>query len=164
MYVLLFWWLIFNKHLWDSVYTVLVILQRKRRFKRNLGSPVKNCPRAFLICLSESVRRGLILPACDIYWRIVRNANKDKIGIEWIDLKWISPRSTFDITVDRSFSAFLSRINEDGAKIEPNLLTSESILGQCCHVSMSLFTLESNLHQCCSDTMTLFTSESILDL
>ena len=42
-----------------------VILRRKRHFKRNLGSPVKNCPRVSLICPSESVTRGPILIGCD---------------------------------------------------------------------------------------------------
>ena len=32
---------------------------------RNLGSPVKNCPKVSLIYLSESVRRGFILIDCD---------------------------------------------------------------------------------------------------
>ena len=31
----------------------------------NLESPVKNCPRVSLICLSESVRRGSILIGFD---------------------------------------------------------------------------------------------------
>ena len=31
-----------------------VIFREKRYFKRILGSPVKNCPRISLICLSES--------------------------------------------------------------------------------------------------------------
>ena len=43
-----------------------VILGRKRHFERNLGSPVKNCPRISLICLSESIRREPILIGCDI--------------------------------------------------------------------------------------------------
>ena len=40
---------------------------KKLHLKRNLGSPVKNCPRVSKICLSESVRRGLILSGCEIY-------------------------------------------------------------------------------------------------
>ena len=43
-----------------------VILGRKHYFKRNLGSPVKSCPKVSLIFLSESVRRGLILIGWDI--------------------------------------------------------------------------------------------------
>ena len=43
-----------------------VILRRKHHFKRDLGSPVKNCPEVSLIYLSESVRRGLILTGCDM--------------------------------------------------------------------------------------------------
>ena len=54
-----------------------------RHFKRNLGSPVKNCSRVSLICLSESVRRGPILSGCDIYWELVwdehADADKDKL-------------------------------------------------------------------------------------
>ena len=42
-----------------------VILRRKHRFKRNLGSPVKNCSKVSLIYLSESVRRGSISFDCD---------------------------------------------------------------------------------------------------
>ena len=44
-----------------------VILRRKHFFKRNLGSPVKNCPKISLIYLSESVRRRAISFGCDIY-------------------------------------------------------------------------------------------------
>ena len=60
------------------VYNVLVILRgyspKKTLFKRNLGSQVKNCPKVSLIYLSESVRRGLILIGCDIYWGLVWEA------------------------------------------------------------------------------------------
>ena len=38
--------------------------------------------------------------------------------IDWAELKRISPRITFDITVGRSFPAYISRINEDGANIK----------------------------------------------
>ena len=38
---------------------------QKRHYKRNLESPVKNCISVSLICLSESVKRGLILSGCD---------------------------------------------------------------------------------------------------
>ena len=31
-----------------------------------------------LICLCESVRKGLIPSGCDIYWGIIRDADKDK--------------------------------------------------------------------------------------
>ena len=40
-----------------------------------------------MICLSESVRRELILSGCGIYWGILLDADKDKIIIAWID--WI---------------------------------------------------------------------------
>ena len=43
------------------------ILQRKHYFKRNLGSPVKSCPKVSLIYLSESVRRRSIFIGCDKY-------------------------------------------------------------------------------------------------
>ena len=39
--------------------------------RRNLGSPVKNCPKVYLTYLSEPVRRGLILIDCDICWGLV---------------------------------------------------------------------------------------------
>ena len=37
----------------------------KSHSKRNLGSPVKNCPRVSLFCLGESVRRGPFLIGYD---------------------------------------------------------------------------------------------------
>ena len=49
---------------------------RKRHFKRNRGSQVKNCQRVSLICLGESVR-GLIPSGCDIYWGFIRDAHTD---------------------------------------------------------------------------------------
>ena len=62
-----------------------------RHFKRNLGSPVKNCSRVSLICLSESVRRVPILSGCDIYWGLVwdehTDADKDKLNrLDRLDL------------------------------------------------------------------------------
>ena len=45
----------------------MLILRGKRHFKRDLGSPVKNCPRISLIDFSESVRRLPILSGCHIY-------------------------------------------------------------------------------------------------
>ena len=69
------------------VYNVLVILRRKRHHKRNLDISVMNYPNVYLICLSEAVRRVLLLSGCDIY---LGDADKDKIKIDWIDLKWIS--------------------------------------------------------------------------
>ena len=99
----------------------MVILRRKRHFKRNMGSPVKSCPGVSLICLSESVRRGPILSGCDIYWGIIRNvhADADKDKLKRLDRFEVNmPRITFDITVGRSFPAFFSRMNEDGANIK----------------------------------------------
>ena len=61
-----------------------VILRNKCHFKRNLGSPVKNCPKVSLICLSESGGRGSFLIGCDIYWRpsrhILADEDKDKLN------------------------------------------------------------------------------------
>ena len=65
-----------------------VILRRKHNFKRNLGKPVKNCLKVYLINLSESIRRGLILMSCNTSQCIctptapsknVQNLQKNKI-------------------------------------------------------------------------------------
>ena len=44
---------------------------KETSLKRNPESPVKNCPKVSLIYLSQSVRRGLILIDCDIYWGLI---------------------------------------------------------------------------------------------
>ena len=69
--------IIFNKELlvYNFLVILRVILRRKCHFKRNLGSPVKNCPKVSLIYLSESVRGGSISFDCDIYWGFVRDAH-----------------------------------------------------------------------------------------
>ena len=52
-----------------------VVLRGKHHYKRNLGSPIKNCLSVSLICLSESVRRGLIPSGCDIDLNTVQATN-----------------------------------------------------------------------------------------
>ena len=47
----------------------------------NLGSPVKNCLRVSLICLSESVRRGPILSGCDMMKPFVLQTDASGVGV-----------------------------------------------------------------------------------
>ena len=49
-------------------YSSRLFRRTRCHFKRNLGSPVKNYPRVYLICLIEFVRRGLILIGCDSFY------------------------------------------------------------------------------------------------
>ena len=50
--------------------------------KRNLGSPVKNCPKVSLIYLSESERRGLILSTVTFIGRLLRDLNPGPLAIK----------------------------------------------------------------------------------
>ena len=105
-----------------------VILQRKHLFKRNLGSPVKNCPRVSLICLSESVRRGPILIGCDIYWGLVQDVHADSDKLNRMDRFKVSNSedNLSYITVGSSFLAYISIINKDGAILRSTLSYEEA--------------------------------------